>query len=208
MNDGQGSPLTFDQVYQAAYLWMFHVGEPPSEIVERGPLAVELRSTALAAFVRECPDRPTRSRSDDERAPIPDRVLSRKRSRRRSVDLGWPDGCVCAPLRTAQVGDPRLWTSRPASPASSPRAYLGHRHDPEARNPCHGIGPRSCRPQPGIRHRHRSRCERCRGDERQIFGARKRAPSGGRSIDSDWLRPCIGASTASIEPPVPAPEPQ
>lgn len=62
MSDGQGSPLTLDQAYQAAYLWMFHVGEPPSEIVERGSHAVELRSTALAAFVR-VPDRPLNQRT-------------------------------------------------------------------------------------------------------------------------------------------------
>ncbi|MCL1692172.1 MAG: hypothetical protein M3096_00670, partial [Actinomycetia bacterium] len=62
MHDGPGSPLTLDQAYQAAYLWMFHVGEPPTEIVERGSHAVELRSTELAAFVR-VPDRPLNQRT-------------------------------------------------------------------------------------------------------------------------------------------------
>lgn len=52
MHNGSGSTLTLDQAYQAAYLWMFHIGEPPSEITERGSQAVELRSQALAAFVR------------------------------------------------------------------------------------------------------------------------------------------------------------
>ena len=45
-------PLTLDQAYQAAYLWMFHVGEPPVEIAERGAQSVELRSEGMAAFVR------------------------------------------------------------------------------------------------------------------------------------------------------------
>jgi len=45
-------PLTLDQAYQAAYLWMFHVGEPPVEIAERGSQSVELRSEGMAAFVR------------------------------------------------------------------------------------------------------------------------------------------------------------
>lgn len=62
MHDGPGSPLTIDQAYQAAYLWMFHVGEPPTEIVERGSQAVELRSAGLSAFVR-VPDRPLNQRT-------------------------------------------------------------------------------------------------------------------------------------------------
>jgi hypothetical protein len=45
-------PLTLDQAYQAAYLWMFHIGEPPVEIAERGSQSVELRSAGVAAFVR------------------------------------------------------------------------------------------------------------------------------------------------------------
>lgn len=62
MYDGPGSTLTLDQAYQAAYLWMFHVGEPPSEIAERGSQAVELRSKALAAFVR-VPTKPLNQRT-------------------------------------------------------------------------------------------------------------------------------------------------
>ncbi|MEA2011030.1 MAG: hypothetical protein U9N78_10030 [Actinomycetota bacterium] len=62
MHDGTGSSLTLDQAYQAAYLWMFHVSEPPTEIVERGSHAVELRSAGLAAFVR-VPDRPLSQRT-------------------------------------------------------------------------------------------------------------------------------------------------
>jgi len=45
-------PLTLDQAYQAVYLWMFHAGEPPVEIAERGAQSVELRSDGMAAFVR------------------------------------------------------------------------------------------------------------------------------------------------------------
>jgi hypothetical protein len=56
------STLTLDQAYQAAYLWMFHVGEPPVEIAERGTQSVELRSEGLAAFVR-VPDRPLNQRT-------------------------------------------------------------------------------------------------------------------------------------------------
>jgi hypothetical protein len=56
------STLTLDQAYQAAYLWMFHIGEPPTEIAERGPQSVELRSEGIAAFVR-VPDRPLNQRT-------------------------------------------------------------------------------------------------------------------------------------------------
>lgn len=56
------STLTLDQAYQAAYLWMFHVGEPPVEIAERGTQSVELRSEGMAAFVR-VPDRPLNQRT-------------------------------------------------------------------------------------------------------------------------------------------------
>jgi hypothetical protein len=57
-----GSGLTLDQAYQAAYLWMFHAGEPPKEISERGPQAVELRSERMAAFVR-VPENPINQRT-------------------------------------------------------------------------------------------------------------------------------------------------
>jgi len=56
------STLTLDQAYQAAYLWMFHVGEPPTEIAERGSQSVELRSERIASFVR-IPDRPLNQRT-------------------------------------------------------------------------------------------------------------------------------------------------
>jgi hypothetical protein len=62
MHDGSGPTLTLDQAYQATYLWMFHVGEPPAEIIERGSHAVELRSAGLDAFVR-VPDRPLSQRT-------------------------------------------------------------------------------------------------------------------------------------------------
>ena len=41
---------------------MFHVGEPPVEIAERGTQSVELRSEGMAAFVR-VPDRPLNQRT-------------------------------------------------------------------------------------------------------------------------------------------------
>jgi DNA-directed RNA polymerase subunit RPC12/RpoP len=54
--------LTLDQAYQAAYLWLFHIEKPPTEITERGPQSVELRSEGVAAFVR-IPDRPLNQRT-------------------------------------------------------------------------------------------------------------------------------------------------
>jgi DNA-directed RNA polymerase subunit RPC12/RpoP len=62
MREGPGSTLTLDQAYQAAYLWMFHIGEPPTDIAERGPQAVELRSTGITSFVR-VPDKPVGQRT-------------------------------------------------------------------------------------------------------------------------------------------------
>jgi DNA-directed RNA polymerase subunit RPC12/RpoP len=62
MRHGSDSTLTLDQAYQAAYLWMFHVGEPPVDITERRAQSVELRSEGMAAFVR-VPDRPLNQRT-------------------------------------------------------------------------------------------------------------------------------------------------
>ena len=62
MRQRPGSTLTLDQAYQAVYLWMFHVGEPPTDITERGAQAVELRSTGLSSFVR-VPDKPIGQRT-------------------------------------------------------------------------------------------------------------------------------------------------
>ena len=62
MYGAMGPMLTLDQAYQAAYLWMFHIGEPPTEIIEKGSRSVELRSTGLAAFIR-IPDQPLNQRT-------------------------------------------------------------------------------------------------------------------------------------------------
>lgn len=56
MRHESDSTLTLDQAYQAAYLWMFHAGQPPVEIAKRGTQSVELRSEETVAFVR-VPDR-------------------------------------------------------------------------------------------------------------------------------------------------------
>lgn len=52
MSNGMGSSnqLTLDQAYQAAYLWLDHVGDPPVEISEPAHGAVELITER--AFVR------------------------------------------------------------------------------------------------------------------------------------------------------------
>lgn len=52
MRHESASTLTLDQAYQAAYLWMFHAGQPPVEIVERGAQGVELHSEETVALVR------------------------------------------------------------------------------------------------------------------------------------------------------------
>ena len=62
MGPESASTLTLDQAYQAAYSWMFHVGEPPAEIAERGAQSVELRSEGMAVFVR-VPDHPLNQRT-------------------------------------------------------------------------------------------------------------------------------------------------
>ena len=62
MRAGPGSSLTLDQAYQAAFVWLVHAGEPPSEVTERGPQAVELRSRGMTAFVR-VPERPVNQRT-------------------------------------------------------------------------------------------------------------------------------------------------
>ena len=62
MRHESDSTLTLDQAYEAAYVWMFHVGEPPVDIAERGTQSVELRSERMVAFVR-VPDRPLNQRT-------------------------------------------------------------------------------------------------------------------------------------------------
>lgn len=62
MRHESDSTLTLDQAYEAAYVWMFHVGQPPVDIAERGTQGVELRSERMVAFVR-VPDRPLNQRT-------------------------------------------------------------------------------------------------------------------------------------------------
>lgn len=49
---GQGQTLTLDEAYQAAYLWLDHIGDPPLEISEPAHGAVELVTERLFVRVR------------------------------------------------------------------------------------------------------------------------------------------------------------
>ncbi|MFV1971071.1 MAG: zinc ribbon domain-containing protein [Acidimicrobiia bacterium] len=50
MRDPRDGQLTLDQAYQATYLWLDHVGDPPVDILEPAHGSVELRTEK--AFVR------------------------------------------------------------------------------------------------------------------------------------------------------------
>jgi len=44
--------LTLEQAYEAAYLWLFHVDLPPTEVIEKPPEMVEMYSESLVSWVR------------------------------------------------------------------------------------------------------------------------------------------------------------
>ncbi|GMQ84712.1 MAG: hypothetical protein BMS9Abin07_0276 [Acidimicrobiia bacterium] len=44
--------LTLEQAYEATYLWLFHVDQPPTEVVEKPPEMVEMYSEKLLSWVR------------------------------------------------------------------------------------------------------------------------------------------------------------
>ena len=46
------SKLTLEQAYEAAYLWLFHIDQAPTEVVENPPEMVELYSAELVSWVR------------------------------------------------------------------------------------------------------------------------------------------------------------
>jgi predicted nucleic-acid-binding Zn-ribbon protein len=53
--------LNLDQAYEAAYLWLFHVGQPPTEVVEKPPEMVELYSEKLVSWVRATAEVPQKA---------------------------------------------------------------------------------------------------------------------------------------------------
>lgn len=44
--------LTLEQAYEAAYLWLFHIDQPPTEVIEKPPEMVEMYSEDLVSWVR------------------------------------------------------------------------------------------------------------------------------------------------------------
>ncbi len=44
--------LSLEQAYEAAYLWLFHIDQAPTEVVEKPPEMVELYTEHLVAWVR------------------------------------------------------------------------------------------------------------------------------------------------------------
>jgi hypothetical protein len=64
--------LTLEQAYEAAYLWLFHIDQPPTEVVENPPEMVELYSAELLSWVRASAEVPQKAilamlQLDDER---------------------------------------------------------------------------------------------------------------------------------------------
>ena len=64
--------LTLEQAYEAAYLWLFHIDQPPTEVVEKPPKMVELYSDNLICWVRGSKEVPQKAilamlQLDDER---------------------------------------------------------------------------------------------------------------------------------------------
>lgn len=64
--------LTLEQAYEAAYLWLFHIDQPPTEVVENPPEMVELYSEELISWVRATAEVPQKAilamlQLDDER---------------------------------------------------------------------------------------------------------------------------------------------
>ncbi len=44
--------LTLEQAYEASYLWLFHIDQPPTEVIEKPPEMVEMYSEDLVSWVR------------------------------------------------------------------------------------------------------------------------------------------------------------
>ena len=44
--------LTLEQAYEASYLWLFHIDQPPTEVIEKPPEMVEMYSENLVSWVR------------------------------------------------------------------------------------------------------------------------------------------------------------
>lgn len=53
--------LTLEQAYEAAYLWLFHVDQPPTEVIEKPPEMVEMYSENLVSWVRAGHEVPQKS---------------------------------------------------------------------------------------------------------------------------------------------------
>ena len=127
MHDEPGSALTLDQAYQATYLWMFHIGEPPTQIVERGPQAVELRSANLIAFVR-VPDRRLSQRtvlavlaaeSDDSQQRV---IFSTAGFTPAAVGIAEAQSIALFALRSDGVAQPQNGRASALSPKDAPPA--------------------------------------------------------------------------------------
>jgi len=69
------SKLTLEQAYEAAYLWLFHIDQAPTEVVEKPPEMVELYSEDLISWVRVSKQVPQKAilaflQQEDERKKV------------------------------------------------------------------------------------------------------------------------------------------
>ena len=53
--------LTLEQAYEAAYLWLFHIDQPPTEVIEKPPEMVEMYSDELISWVRASKEVPQKA---------------------------------------------------------------------------------------------------------------------------------------------------
>ncbi len=75
MHPAAPSKLSLEQAYEAAYLWLFHIDQAPTRVVEKPPEMVELYSEELVIWVRAGVEVPQRAilaflQLDDERKKV------------------------------------------------------------------------------------------------------------------------------------------
>lgn len=75
MRPAAPSKLNLEQSYEAAYLWLFHIDQAPTNVVEKPPEMVELYSEELVTWVRAGVEVPQKAilaflQLDDERKKV------------------------------------------------------------------------------------------------------------------------------------------
>ena len=196
--------LTLDQAYQAAYLWMFHVGEPPTEIAERGTQSVELRSEGIAAFVR-VPERPLNQRTvlavlatePDHRTRL---IFSTKGFSRAAISIAEAQGIALFSLDAEGAALPENGRGAQLAPLDGPPPPFPTRHIEEEFKLTKATWARTEAPEdewidcPGCGTNQHKTLEACR-----ICGVPLATASAGKSTPANIVYQCLDCGSRNID---------